>query len=115
MAFLERTGNFLFNIQPFYLTENLTYPKGEVILNSDLQPSAFPIYQRYCEDGFVAKDDCATQIGKKFYMGHVSSDTVLFFHLSEYFTLNLTFGEILFISGSTNFAGGVVPVTLVFC
>ncbi len=103
LHFLQDTGQFLSNKDTMTFSHILQNASGNFLLNSDLQPSAHPLYQYFCSDGFIMKDDCLKITDFEF---------SLYFFLSSHLTVNITFDEVQFKSGSINFIGGHVTCDL---
>ncbi len=85
---------------------------GQLLLNSELQPSTHPIYQQYCSyRGFMILNDC-----EKIHLEKDAHFVYSIFHLifkpDMKLGLNLTFSTIEFTSGSGNFGHGNTPCQL---
>ncbi len=100
---LNNTGQFLSNKDPMSFARILRNATGNFVLNSYLQPSAHPLYTAFCSDGFAIKDDCLDFIHFEF---------LLYMFLSPHMMVNITFDQVKFISGSSNFLGGHAPCEL---
>ncbi len=103
LNFLQETGNFISNFNTIKVEHDVTKAAGKMLLTSFLQPSSHPIYRNHCKDGFIEKDDCGARAGPSQWVA-VFSWIELAFSLDKFLSLNLTFDEMKFITGATNFA-----------
>ncbi len=85
---------------------------GQLLLNSELQPSTHPIYQQYCnENGFITLDDCQ-KLHLKNHVQNLYSIFNLVFEPDKKLGLNFSFSIVEFTSGSGNFGFGNTPCQL---
>ncbi len=101
--FLHKKGQLSPATKPLQLTITLKNVTGGIILSSALQAAAHPLFQSYCREGFIIKDDCHTPHGYPYF-----SALRLLWTLSTHLALNITFHGIHFTSGSANFVKSFV-------